>query len=59
MAGRLANWAAMAMIIGVIVAIPTEGSHHLVDMFAGAAITAAACLWLARRDRITAPARPR
>lgn len=84
-AGRLANWAAlavlavacviacelrgyridwrhlsaMAIIVAVVVAMPTEGGHYLVDMLAGAAITAAACLWLARRDRAALAAGPR
>ena len=52
-------WPALALNAGVLVAIPTEGGHYLVDMLAGAAITALACLWIARRDRAAALARPR
>ncbi|MCO5106597.1 MAG: phosphatase PAP2 family protein [Burkholderiaceae bacterium] len=52
-------WPALILNLGVLVAIPTGGGHYLVDMLAGAAITAAACLWLARRDRAVPPARLR
>jgi len=52
-------WPALILNLGVLVAIPTEGGHYLVDMLAGAAITALACLWLARRDRAAAVARAR
>lgn len=52
-------WPALILNVGVLVAIPTEGGHYLVDMLAGAAITALACLWFAGRDRAGAPGRAR
>lgn len=52
-------WPALILNLAMLAAIPSEGGHYLVDMLAGAAITAAACLWLARRDRAAALARPR
>lgn len=52
-------WPALVLNAGVLVAIPSEGGHYLVDMLAGAAITALACLWIARRGRAAALARPR
>jgi membrane-associated phospholipid phosphatase len=49
-------WPAAAVNALVLVSIPPFGGHYLVDMLAGAAVTAAAILWTRRADRLRLPA---
>lgn len=42
------RWPSLALNLVVLVAIPVQGGHHLVDMFGGIAITIAA-VWLSSR----------
>jgi membrane-associated phospholipid phosphatase len=45
------RWPAFALNAAVLVSIPIQGGHHLVDMFGGAAVTAAAiglAAWIVR-----------
>jgi hypothetical protein len=46
-------WPTLAVCAGVLLSIPTEGGHYLVDMLAGAAI-AVAVIWLGHRRRAPA-----
>lgn len=42
------RWPSLALNLVVLVAIPIQGGHHLVDMFGGVALTIAA-VWLSNR----------